>query len=114
MSADTNTADDRPWEPLNGRQPRVGDEVRMDHGVRYVRRAIQKLPVKPSTVIVANDGHEAIEATAGGITWRAREAVLDLDGMWHGVWSEATKGRWSIGFIAPECITDPTWKVDAR
>lgn len=32
-------ADDRPWKPLNGRKPRVGDEVRQDaHG--FTRTAV--------------------------------------------------------------------------
>lgn len=135
--------DDRPWEPLNGRRPRVGEEIRRDrygitsialvgrvdrngdpwtsdgaligmlsHGTWYVRRpAIQELPTKRRTVIVAADGHEYIEAVVSGVIWRTSEAILGLDGRWHGVWRA---GSVAVGSTSADSITPGTWKVEGE
>ena len=134
--------DDRPWEPLNGRPVRVGDEVRreldginttavvgrvdevdalwtaggtfigrLDSGTWYVRRAVQELPTKRRTVIIANDGHEYIEAVVGGVIWRTSEAILGLDRRWHGVWRA---GSVAVGSTSADSITPGTWKVGNR
>ena len=133
--------DVRPWEPLNGpvrvgdevRQERAGVTItgvvaRVDrdgdpraaggvligllhHGTWYVRRAVQELPTKCGTVIVANDGHKFIKAEVDGIAHRAREAVLGANGWWYGAWRKA-EGDGLLSAMFPEHISAPTWKVD--
>lgn len=142
LFAGEDPTDARPWEPLNGRKPRVGDEVRQDYcgvtatavvarvdddgspwtaegrfigrarvGTWYIRRAVQELPTKPGTVIVANDGHKFIKAEVDGIAHRAREAVLGANGWWYGAWRKA-EGDGLLSAMFPEHISAPTWKVD--
>ena len=78
-----------------------------------IRRPIRKLPKSSTSVIVANDGHEAIEATLGVTVWRTSDAVLGVDGRWHGVWRRA--GAWgAVASFMPENITPGTWKVDGE
>ena len=131
----------RPWEPLDGRPcvgdevrreldginttAVVGrvDEVdalwtaggtfigRLDSGTWYVRRAVQELPTKRRTVIIANDGHEYIEAVVGGVIWRTSEAILGLDRRWHGVWRA---GSVAVGSTSADSITLDTWKADEK
>lgn len=75
-----------------------------------IRRPIQDLPTKPGTVIVWADGHKYIEATVGGVTYRAREAILLGGDEWHAAW------RSDAGvqvYVTPEQITPGTCKVDA-
>lgn len=137
------TEDDRPWEPLNGRPVRVGEEVRgdlngvtriavvsrvdadgtawtaeggfiglIDVGTWHVRPAAgRELPTKFRTVIVPADGREYIEAEVDGIVWRTREAILGLDGRWHGVWRA---GRVAVGSTSSDSITLDTWKEDTH
>lgn len=76
-----------------------------------IRRTVQDLPTTPGIPIVANDGHEYIEAVFSGVVWRTSEAVLGLAGLWHGVWRA---GRSVVGSVSPELITPGTWKVDDR
>lgn len=134
--------DDRPWEPLNGpvrvgdgvRQDAHGftriavvgsvDEEGdpwtaegipigdLDAGTWYVRRAVQELPTKPETVIVANDGHEYITATRRGETYRAREAALIPGGLWMGAWRSTSDALHA--YANPDQITPGTWKVDDK
>ena len=81
-------------------------------GSWYVRRpAIQELPTKRRTVIIANDGHEYIEAVVSGVIWRTSEAILGLGGRWHGVWRA---GPVAVGSTSSDSITPGTWKVDDR
>ena len=138
----TNPEDDRPWEPLNGpvrvgdevRQDLYGitrtavvarvDENGnpwsvegyiigvLDDGTWHVRRAVQELPTTSETVIVANDGHEYIEATLGGVTCRTREAFLSAGGLWMGVW-RSSSGQVLLA-VSREFIVQDTWKVDDR
>lgn len=81
------------------------------YGTWYVRRTVPELPTTPGIPIVANDGHESIEAVFSGVVWRTSEAVLGLAGLWHGVWRS---GRSVVGSVSPELITPGTWKVDDR
>ena len=81
------------------------------HGTWYVRRAVQELPTKCGTVIVANDGHKFIKAEVDGIAHRAREAVLGANGWWYGAWRKA-EGDGLLSAMFPEHISAPTWKVD--
>ena len=67
------------------------------------------LPTEPGTVIVPADGHEYIEATVHGQTWRAVQAFLDFSGNWVGVWRS---GAHVISSAAPGQVTPGTWKVD--
>lgn len=85
-----------------------------DEGVTLtIRRPVKKLPNSSTSVIVANDGHEAIEATMGVTVWRTSDAVLGADGRWHGVWRRA--GAWgAVASFMPEHITPDTWKVDGE
>ena len=80
-----------------------------------IRRPVKQLPntADHKGVIVANDGHEAIEATTGGLVWRASEAVLGADGLWHGVW-RGPEGWGAVISIDPEKITPDTWKEDGQ
>ena len=137
-----NTPDTRPWEPLNGRPPRVGDEVRqewygvtrsgtvgrvdgngdpwtaergfigvLEYGTWYVRRPVQDLPTEPGTVLEAADGHEYITATVGGVTYRAREAILIGENQWHAAW-RSDEGV--LVYVASEQVTTGTWKEGNR
>ena len=81
------------------------------YGSWYVRRAVQELPAKCGTVIVANDGHKFIKAEVDGIAHRAREAVLGANGWWYGAWRKA-EGDGLLSAMFPEHISAPTWKVD--
>ena len=83
----------------------------LDLGTWYVRRAVQELPTKCGTVIVANDGHKFIKAEVDGIAHRAREAVLGANGWWYGAWRKA-EGDGLLSAMFPEHISAPTWKVD--
>lgn len=139
----TNPDDDRPWEPLNGpvrvgyevRRDYFGTTTtavvgRVDDdgapwtaegcsiglpgvGTWYIRRPIQELPTTPRTVIVPADGHEYIEAVVSGVVWRTREAVLGLDGRWHGAWRVGS-GRLAVESTSSDSITPDTWKVDGQ
>ena len=86
---------------------------RLDHGTWYVRRPIQELPTTPRTVIVPADGHEYIEAVVSGVVWRTREAVLGLDGRWHGAWRVGS-GRLAVESTGSDSITPGTWKVEEK
>lgn len=102
------------WRTEDGDCITVG--VDEDEGVTItIRRTIQDLPTKPGTVIVANDGHDGIDAEDGGSVWRANEAILGANGRWCGVWRRAS------GFYIqtdpmklPESIIQGTWKVEEK
>ena len=136
--------DARPWEPLNGpvrvgdevrrdhrgmtttavvgRVDGLGDPwtaegglIRVpSSGTWYVRRHVQELPTESGAVIVPAEGCAHIEASAIGGVWRAKEAALGADGMWHGVWRRVSGGvGMPVGpFALPEIITPGTWQVD--
>ena len=137
----TNPEDDRPWEPLDGpvrvgdevqqdyfgvtttavvvRVSKFGAPMTAEGtfigplrwGTWYVRRAAQELPTEKGAVIVPADGHEYIEATRYGRTWRAVQAARDFSGGWVGAWrSEADV----IAQITPEGITPGTWKAEEK
>ena len=76
-------------------------------------RPVQELPTTPRTVIVPADGHEYIEAVVSGVVWRTREAVLGLDGRWHGAWRVGS-GRLAVESTSSDSITPDTWKVDEK
>ena len=80
-------------------------------GTWYVRRPVQELPTKPKAVIVANDGHDAIEAVFNGVVYHAREAVLIGWGLWQGAWRSAGDVQY---YMTPSHITSGTWKVDGQ
>lgn len=84
----------------------VGEDVTIT-----IRRAAQKPPTRLGSIIVVNDGHEHIEATIHGETYRAREAVFGVDVRWHGVW-RSTSG--TLPYATPDQITPGTWKVDGE
>ena len=132
---------DRPWEPLDGpprvgdevRQEwygvtRGGIVGRVDGsgdpwtaeggyigpilgGTWYVRRTVKPLPTEPGTVIVPAEGHEYITATVGGVTYRAREAILIGENQWHAAW-RSDEGV--LIYVTPERIDAGTWKVGNR
>lgn len=97
-------------DPWTVEESPIGDRCL---GIWHVRRPVKELPIKPGTVIVANDGHKAIEAWEDGAVWYANEAVLDTDGKWHGVWYWA-EGRGVTASMLPEHIVAPTWKVKEK
>ena len=76
-------------------------------------RPVQELPTTPRTVIVPADGHKYIEAVVSGVVWRTREAVLGLDGRWHGAWRVGS-GRLAVESTSSDSITPGTWKVDEK
>ena len=87
-------------------------------GVAALRKAnphrpAQELPTENGAVIVPADGHEYIEAACFGVVWRAREAVLGLDGRWHGVWRRGA-GVAAVGSVSPGRITPGIWKLDGQ
>ncbi|MCV7529057.1 hypothetical protein M3D01_004100 [Micrococcus luteus] len=84
-----------------------------DVGTWYVRRTVQELPTTPRTVIVPADGHEYIEAVVSGAVWRTREAVLGLDGRWHGAWRVGS-GRLAVESTGSDSITPGTWKAEEK
>ena len=84
-------------------------------GVTALRKAnpyrpAPSLPTEKGAVIVANDGHEGIEAVGFGVVWRANEAVLGPDGGWRGVWRRGAGGV-AGSSIGPELITPGTWRT---
>ena len=80
-------------------------------GTWYVRRTVKPLPTEPGTVIVPAEGHEYITATVGGMTYRAREAILLGRDDWHAAWRSDTS---VTIYAAPDQITPGTWKVGNR
>lgn len=78
-------------------------------------RPARELPTEGGIVIVANDGHDDIEAIGpvSGATWRTKEAVLGADGRWYGVWRLDARTP-AAASVAPEHITLDTCKVDDR
>ena len=82
-------------------------------GTLTIRRPVMELPTTPRTVIVPADGHEYIEAVVSGVVWRTREAVLGLDGRWHGAWRVGS-GRLAVESTSSDSITPDTWKVDEK
>lgn len=139
LTETTAVEGDRPWEPLDGpvrvgaevRQDLLGLTTigivaylnddgdpwtaeggfigQLGYGTWYVRRPVQELPATPETAIVANDGHDNIEAVIAGETWRTREAILSWGGNWHAVWRSGNRTRVAI---QPENITPGTWQED--
>lgn len=138
----TNPEDARPWEPLDGRKPRVGDEVRQDlAGITHI------------AVVAAVDGYGNPLNSEGVFighldvgTWYVRRAVQELpperDGVvlvpadghkaitttdgqefarltfttkqsiWYGPNLAALPGDWVIQTTSPGRLTPDTWKVD--
>ena len=80
-------------------------------GTWYVRRTVNPLPTEPGTVIVPAEGHEYITATVGGVTYRAREAILIGENQWHAAW-RSDEGV--LIYVTPERIDAGTWKVGNR
>ena len=76
-----------------------------------IRRPVQDVPTEPGTVLEPADGHEYITATAGGVTYRAREAILLDPDHWHAAWrsDEAV-----MPYIISERIDADTWKKGNR
>ena len=102
---------DADGDPLTAEGGLIG--LLEEAGTWYVRRAVQELPTKCGTVIVANDGHKFIKAEVDGIAHRAREAVLGANGWWYGAWRKA-EGDGLLSAMFPEHISAPTWKVDEK
>ena len=71
-------------------------------------RPAQPLPTKKGAVIAPADGHEYIESTVHGRTWRTVQAVQDSAGYWVGAWRS---GADVIAHVAPKEIAPGTWKV---
>lgn len=80
-------------------------------GTWYVRRTVKPLPPEPGTVIVPAEGHEYITATVGGMTYRAREAMLIGENQWNAAW-RSDEG--ALVYVAAEQIDAGTWKVGNR
>lgn len=140
----TNPEDDRPWEPLNGRPVRVGEEVRGDlNGV--TRIAVVSRVDADGTAWTAEGGYIG---SLGLGTWYVRRVAPELptkcgtvivandghkfikaevDGIAHrareavlganGWWYGAWRKAEGDGLLSamfPEHISAPTWKVDDR
>lgn len=76
-----------------------------------IRRPVQDLPTEPGEVIVNNDGGEYITATVGGVTYRAREAILLEPDHWHAAW-RSDEGV--LPYVIAERINTGTWKKGNR
>lgn len=86
---------------------------RLKIGTWYVRRPILELPTETTTVIIPNDGHQAIKATVGKNACYASEAMLGSDGRWYGVWRRHD-GQPAASSVAREEINSHTWKVEEK
>ena len=82
-----------------------------DYHEEAARQSAQALPAEPGTVIVPADGHEYITATVGGVTYRAREAILIGENQWHAAW-RSDEGV--LIYVTPERINPGTWKKGNR
>lgn len=137
-----STDDDRPWEPLNGRPLRVGDEVRRDHG------GVTSIAVV-GRVDKSGDPWTAEGKLIGLLrygTWYVRRTVQELPtelcavivakeeggsieatvlgAVWRaresvlggdGRWYgiwRTGSGRVAVWYVRPDHITPGTWKVD--
>lgn len=108
----TNTTDDRPWERLYG-PPRAGDEVRWDHGILYVRRAVQKLPPEhDGVVLIPADGRKTL-TTVDGQIFRRLTFTKELF-VWYGPNLAAMPGTAIIQITSTERLTPGTWKVEEK
>ena len=76
-----------------------------------IRRTVKPLPTEPGTVIIPDDWHDHITATVGGMTYRAREAILIGVNDWHAAWRSDTG---VMIYATPDQITPGTWKVGNR
>ena len=76
-----------------------------------IRRPVQDLPTEPGTVLDPADGHEYITATVGGVTYRAREAILLEPDHWHAAW-RSDEGV--LPYVIAERIDPGTWKKGNR
>lgn len=82
-------------------------------GTWHVIRTAPELPKTPTTIIVPNDGYEAIEATVGRTVCFTSEAMLGSDGRWYGVWRRHDDQR-ATSYIAREDVNPYTWKVEEK
>lgn len=73
-----------------------------------IHRPVPDLPTKPGAVIIPADGHEYIEATKLGETFRAREATRSGAGGWYAAWRS---GGQTSGLASSWEIIPGTWKV---
>ena len=136
--------DDRPWEPLNGHKPRVGDEVRQDYcGVttiavvarvdddgspwtaegRFIGRArVGTWYVRRAIQeLPTEDGVEIVPAGGGPIgaahpggKFTTHHATYDS---YLGSWVgvwRAASGRVTVSSVSPGDITPGTWKVEGE
>lgn len=79
-----------------------------------IRRTVKNLPRVFGSVIVTNNENGTIEAHYFGVVWRASEAVLGADGLWHGVWRRYVGVGAGLPAMDPENITPGTWKVEEK
>lgn len=80
-------------------------------GALTIRRPVQDVPTEPGTVLEAAEGHEYITATVGGVTYRAREAILLDPDHWHAAW-RSDEGV--MTHVTPEHLDAGTWKKGNR
>lgn len=96
------------WRTEEGGWISWGEDEEEDTTIT-IRRPVQEFPVKLDTVIVPNDGREAIGAVFNGVVYHAREAVLVGLGMWQGVWRSARGVEYQM---TSRNIITGTWKED--
>lgn len=132
--------DDRPWEPLDGRPVRVGDEVRRESGGITTTAAVGRVdddgdpwtaegaiigmlrhgtwhvrraaPERDGVVLIPADGHEAITTTDGQEF--SRLTFTTKQSIWYGPNLAARPGDWVIQTTTPSRLTPDTWKVDEK
>ena len=68
-------------------------------------------PTEPGAVIIPADGHEYIEVSLNGQTWRTREAILNYGDLWCGVWRSGDDTSMSV---CQDDITPGTWQVEGE
>lgn len=76
-----------------------------------IRRPVQDVPTEPGTVLDPADGREYITATVGGVTYRAREAILLEPDHWHAAW-RSDEGV--LPYVISERIDPGIWQVGPR
>ena len=140
----TTAEDDHPWEPLNGRAPRVGEEIRRDRYGITITAVVGRVDrtgdpwtaegaligmLKHGTWYVRRTVQELPPERDGVVLVPAdgHKAITTTDGqefarltfttkqdLWYGPNLAARPGDWVIQTTAPGRLISGTWKVDGQ
>ena len=131
--------DDRPWEPLNGRAPRVGEEIRRDrYGITSIAvvgrvdRTGDPWTAEGALIGMLSHGTWYVRRTVQELPMEPGSVIVPADGhehieatlcgqtfyartallSWSGWYAAWRAGDRKCGFASPEEITPGTWRVD--